>query len=191
MSARHDSRLWVGGQWPRAPPIRLTSSLSYFTRFVNSLQVGEKGRVTSMQLVNIEAIRERIARNEEERVVLDDLLHDAERLQQFDGVQQPTLDVGPRVIANEPKGSVSYPEGLRLALQQAQGRPMKAAEVWAEMEKLGVRSDAKRPQSYVSLNVKKFPDEIESMGNGTFRWIGQELPLPRQELPPGRDTMDS
>lgn len=125
-----------------------------------------------MQIVNIEAIRQRLARNEKERELLNDLLRRSEDLQQFDGVEQLVMDIATPVVPNKPKGTISYPEGLREVLRQAGGKPMKAAEMWEEMQKLGVKSDAKRPSSFISLHAQKQPEQIETMGGGTFRWIG-------------------
>ena len=124
-----------------------------------------------MQIVNMEGIRQRLERNEKEREILNDLLRRSEALQQFDG-EQPVMDIPIPVVPNKPKGTISYPEGLRQVLQQAGGKPMKAAEIWEGMQALGVKSDAKKPPSFIGLHATKFPEQIERMGSGTFRWIG-------------------
>ena len=121
-----------------------------------------------MQIMNIEAIRQRLARNEKERELLNDLLRRSEALQQFDGVEH----IATPVVSNKPKGTISYPEGLRQVLRHAGGKPMKAAEIWEGMQKLGVKSNAKKPSSFISLHARRLPEQIETMGGGTFRWIG-------------------
>ena len=90
-----------------------------------------------MKLVNIEAIRERLERNERERILLNGLLHDSEALQQFDGAEQLEMAMEPPITKNKPKGSISYPRGLRAVLRQAGGKSMRAADIWEQMEKLG------------------------------------------------------
>ena len=82
------------------------------------------------------------------------------------------MDIATPVVSNKPKGTISYPEGLRQTLRQAGGKPMKAAEIWKGMEKLGVKSDAKKPSSFIGLHAKRLHEQIETMGGGTFQWIG-------------------
>ena len=125
-----------------------------------------------MEIVNIEAVRQRLARNEKERELLNDLLRRSEALQQFDGAEQLEMDIETPVGHNKPKGTISYPEGLRQVLRLASGKPMKAAEIWEGMQKLGVKSDAKQPSSFISLHAKRLSEQILTMSGGTFQWRG-------------------
>ena len=123
-----------------------------------------------MEVVNLENIQARLARNEEEHKLLKGLLQQWEDLKRFDGaLQLPLIPAKP--TANGIKGSMSFPNGMAKVLEEAGGKPMRAEEIWQQMRVIGVVSQAKKPDSFVSLHAKKNP-KIESMGKNTFRWVG-------------------
>ena len=129
-----------------------------------------------MDYLNVEIVEKRLERNREERKLLEGLLADLKLLQKFDGAEQLPLATGLQTAsrlptANRMKGKISFPNGLRQVLQRVDGKPMKAAEIWKQMEALGVVSNAKKPESFISLIARKEPN-VEAMGENTFRWTG-------------------
>ena len=123
-----------------------------------------------MDTINIEAIRKRLDEIERERAGLTSILEGWEVVKTLKSTQQLPLTI-PVPTANGTSGRISFPNGLRQVLQRAGGNPMQAADIWNEMQALGVVSNAKRPQNYISLNAKQNPN-IEALGHNTFRWIG-------------------
>ena len=123
-----------------------------------------------MDSVRIESVKKRLAQIEEERKVLNRFLEAWDELLKLDGVGQLPLNLE-ATTKNGTNGKISFPNGLRQVLQRANGKPMKAADIWKQMQALGVVSNARKPESFISLNAKNTAD-IEALGHNTFRWRG-------------------
>ena len=124
-----------------------------------------------MDSVSIEAVKKRLAQIEEERKVLNRYLEAWGDLLKLKGVGQLPLHL--EAITNHgTNGKISFPNGLRQVLQRANGKSMKATDIWEQMQALGVVSNAKKPESFISLNAKRIVD-IEALGHNTFRWRSQ------------------
>ena len=115
-------------------------------------------------------IRERLKRNEEEHILLVAAMESAEALTRFDGAEQLSMNIDPP--SNGAIGKMGFSKGVGAVLRGADGASLDSAEIWKRMQKLGVQSNAKRPESFVIWHAKKHPEEIEALGNKTFRWIG-------------------
>lgn len=165
MSSAKRFRSLIGGCWPRAP----TSNTSISVESLVDITETCKG-VIYVDYLNVEILEKRLERNKEERILLEGLLQHLKTLHRFDGAEQlPLTKQVP--AANSINGRISFPNGLRQVLQRADGKPMKATEIWAQMKALGVVSNAQRPMSFISLHAKKHP-QIEALGKNIFRWIG-------------------
>lgn len=119
----------------------------------------------------ITSMKERLERNEEEHRLIIAALKSAEALTHFDGAEQLNMNIA-APAPNGTIGKMSFAKGVLTTLQQAGGEPLKVAEIWCRMQKLGVKSNAKRPESFIIWHAKKQADEIEDLGNKTLRWIG-------------------
>ena len=121
-----------------------------------------------MDNVSIESVKRRVAQIDEERKVLSRFLEAWDNVLKLDGVGQLPLNMG-ATTKNGTNGKISFPDGIRQVLQRANGNPMKARAIWEQMQALGVVSNAKKPESFISLNAKRMAS-IEALGHNTFRW---------------------
>ena len=118
--------------------------------------------------MNIEELRAKLDRNEEERKVLNEFFRAYDALESFYGGNQLSL----QVETTRDRGSVGFPTGLRAVLKAADGKPLATTEIWDRMQQFGVRSKSKRPRGLIALNANKYPGEIEKVEPGVYRWIG-------------------
>ena len=117
----------------------------------------------------MEAIRAKIARHDEELKALKDMLRGYEawfRLQSMNDTQQLRMPVSNR---SRPKGSISFLAGCQTVLQQAHGEALVDTEIWERMQRLGVQSNAKKPVAWIAILPKRDP-RIEKLDSHTFRW---------------------
>ena len=113
----------------------------------------------------MESVRSELNRVEAEREVLEGLLKAYEgwfRLHPENGTNPPTIP--PQL----PLESISFKEGLLAVLRQSRGEPLHVKEIWHRMRALGVTSNAKRPEGFVSMHANKM-DEVEKVAAATFR----------------------
>ena len=87
------------------------------------------------------------------------------------GINQLAMAIDGR--GQQPKGSVSFRNGIVEVLRQARGESLVDTEIWTRMQAIGVQSDAKRPIGFIGLTAKRVP-EVEKLDAHTFRWIGKE-----------------
>ena len=86
-----------------------------------------------MDSVSIEAVKKRLAQIEEERKVLNRYVEAWDDLLKLEGVGQLPLNMGD-TTRNGTNGKISFPNGLRQVLQRANGKPMKATDIWEQMQ---------------------------------------------------------
>ena len=116
-------------------------------------------------------LKARLKHNEEEHELLVAALNNVEALARFDGAEQLSMNID-APVSNGVIGKMSFNKGIFAALQYADGEPLCASEIWKRMQQLGVKSNAKRPESFIIWHARKNPDKIEDLGDKIFRWIG-------------------
>ena len=116
---------------------------------------------------HMQEIRDELGRIERQREALNDILQGYETWFQLPGAQQLEMNVK---VPNR-KGTMSFPKGLKMVLQQADGEALMDTEIWERMRRVGVHSNAKNPVNFVSLHSNRAP-EIEKVATRTYRWVG-------------------
>jgi hypothetical protein len=76
---------------------------------------------------------------------------------------------------NEPKGTISMASASLTVLEEAQGAPLHAGEIYTRAQRLGAISEAKQPAGIVDLELRKhlaMGAPIASLGERVWRWVG-------------------
>ena len=113
----------------------------------------------------MESVRSELNRVDADREVLEGLLKAHEswfRIHPENGANPPTTP--PQL----PLEGISFKEGLLAVLRQSRGEPLHVKEIWHRMREMGVSSNAKRPEGFVSMHANKM-DEVEKVEAATFR----------------------
>ena len=134
----------------------------------------------------MESIRAELNVLDSEREVLEDLLRG------YESWFRLHPDSGVCLSRQLPFESISFKEGLLEVLRQARGQPLHAKEIWHRMSVLGVTSNARRPEGFVSMHANKI-EGIEKVAPATFRLqieeretqVVSESPLKGGEKPCG------
>jgi len=126
----------------------------------------------------LEEVRESLRKNEQEREVLISLLKGYEgwlRLQGLNGLRatQITLDIDPQERGPKPKGKIGFRPGLLEVLKEARGEPLRRDEIWSRMQVIGVKSDAKDPETLIDLTARSMTPQVEKVASRTWRWAGE------------------
>lgn len=122
----------------------------------------------------MEAIRSELTHLEEQKEALAVMLQSYERwfrVNPENGRRPRQLPLGRGGRGVAPKGSISFQRGLVQVMREARGEPLRADEVWQRMQQVGVVSEAKNPQGFISLTVRRI-DEIQQVGPRTWQWTG-------------------
>lgn len=113
----------------------------------------------------MESVRSELNRVDAEREVLEGLLKAYEswfRIHPENGANPPATP--PQL----PLEGISFKDGLLSVLQQSRGEPLHVKEIWHRMREMGVSSNAKRPEGFVSMHANRI-EGVEKVGPATFR----------------------
>lgn len=110
----------------------------------------------------MESIRSELNVLDSEREVLENLLTG------YESWFRLHPDSGACLSRQLPLTSMSFKDGLLEVLRQARGQPLHAKEIWHRMNAMGVTSNAKRPEGFVSMHANKI-EGIEKIAPATFR----------------------
>lgn len=128
-------------------------------------------------------VRESLTRNEEEHEILLSLLKGYEGWLRLHGMQnghsspphyQIPLEQEGSGRGGQPKGAISFRQGVRQVYREARGEPLTQSEAWTRMQVLGVKSEAKSPIGLIGLTARTFETEIEKVDTRTWRWIKKD-----------------
>jgi hypothetical protein len=133
---------------------------------------------------SLAAIREELARFDDERNVLVNLVRNYETWLRIHGKDvtngtahaarpEPPKDLGGSADGS---GGPSFRGSVLRVIREAHGEPLHAKEILRRVEALGARSNAKNQLSVISLAIRGLSEKqpIEKAGPRMWRWAGTE-----------------
>ena len=112
----------------------------------------------------MESVRSELNKLDSEREVLESLLKAYEGWFRI----HPENGINPTTTTQLPLEGISFKDGLLEVLHQSRGEPLHVKEIWHRMKVIGVSSNAKRPEGFVSMHANRI-EGVEKVGPATFR----------------------